>query len=92
MRPSVRLVQERFRTQQTIIGGARTAQQHAVAADKTIIARANRTRDLAILRDVDGVRNELRLESGNRGEAADVDRVGAIEQMAMSDGGMLAHD
>lgn len=92
MRLSVRLVQERFRTQQTIIGEARTAQQHAVAADKTIIARANRTRDLAILRDVDGVRNELRLESGNRGEAADVDRVGAIEQMAMSDGGMLAHD
>jgi len=92
MRLSVRLVQERFRAQHAIIGEARTAQQHTVAADKTIIAHADRTRDLAILRDVDGVRNELRLESGDGGEAADGDRVGAIEQMAMSNGGMLAHD
>ena len=92
MRLSVRLVQERFRAQHAMIGEARTAQQHAVGADKTIIAHANRTRDLAILRNVDGVRNELRLESGDRGEAADGNGVGAIEQMAMGDGGMLAHD
>ena len=47
MRLSVRLVQERFRAQDAIIGEARTAQQHTVAADKTIIAHADRTRDLA---------------------------------------------
>jgi len=92
MRLGVRLLQERFGAEHGIIGQARTAQQHAVAADKTIIAHANRMRDLAILRDVDGVRNELGLESGDGGEAADGDGIGAIEQMAMSDGGMLAHD
>src|SRR5207237_8298736 len=88
----VRLVQERFGAEHAIIGQGRISQEHAVAANKTIIAHANRMRDLAILRDVDGVRNELGLESGNGGEAADGDGIGAIQQMAMSDGGMLAHD
>jgi hypothetical protein len=38
------------------------------------------------------VRNELGLESGDGGEAADSDGIGTIEEMAMSDGGMFAHD
>src|SRR5437763_15576044 len=92
MRLRVGLVQKRFRAQHAIIGKARPPQQYAVAADKTIIAHGNRARDLAILHDVDGVRNELRLESGDGGEAADGDGIGTIEQMSMSDGGMLAHD
>src|SRR5438045_9625257 len=71
MRLRVGLVQKRFRAQHAIIGKARPPQQYAVAADKTIIAHGNRARDLAILHDVDGVRNELRLESGDGGEAAD---------------------
>ena len=92
MRLGVRLVQERFGAEHAIIGQGRISQEHAVAADKTIIAHANRMRDLAILRDVDGVRNELGLKSGNGGEAADGDGIGTIEEMAMSDGGMFAHD
>src|ERR1700756_1625011 len=92
MRLGMCFVQERFGTQHTIIGQSRTAQQHAVATDKTIIAHANRTRNLTVLFDVDGVRNELGLESGNGGEAADLYQIGAIEEMAMSDGGMFAHD
>ena len=92
MRLGVRLVQERFGAEHAIIGQGRISQEHAVAADKTIIAHANRMRDLAILRDVDGVRNELGLKSGDDGEATDGDGIGAIEEMAMSDGGMFAYD
>src|SRR5438874_7658543 len=92
MRLGIRLVQERFGAEHAIIGQGRIPQEHTVAADKTIIAHANRMRDLAILRDVDGVRNELGLESGNGGEAADGDGIGTIEEMAMSDGGVFAYD
>jgi len=92
MRLSVRFVQERFSAEHAIIWQGRIPQQHAVAADKTIIAHANWVRDLAILRDVDGVRNELGLESGDSGKATDGDGIGTIEQMAMSDGGMFAHN
>src|SRR5437660_7824279 len=92
MRLRLHFVQERFGAQHAITRQRRTAQEHAVAANKTIIAHANRMRDLAILRDVDGVRNELGLKSGDDGEATDGDGIGAIEEMAMSDGGMFAYD
>ena len=92
MRLSVSLVQERFCAEHTIIRQSRAAEYYAVAAHKTIIADADRTGCLPILFNVDGVRNELRLESRHGGERADCDRVRAIEKMPMGNGRMLAHD
>src|SRR5438552_18542301 len=91
MRLGVRLVQERFGAEHAIIGQGRISQEQAVAADKTIIAHANRMRDLAILRDVDGVRNELGLKSSDGGEAADSEGICSIYEMAMSEGVMFAY-
>ena len=86
------LVQERLRAEHAIIRQRAAAEQNAICSDKTIIADAHRRRCLTIAFEIDAVSENLRSKAGEGGELPDRDRVRAIDQMAMRDGGMLIHN
>ena len=79
MRLCVRFVEQRFGAKHAIIWKRGATEHNAVRADKAIAANLDWAGNLSIELNIDGVRNELRLEPGNSGEAADGDRAGAIQ-------------
>jgi hypothetical protein len=66
------------------------AKQNTIRPNKTIIANLHRLRSLAVPFDVDAVGHDLRRKSGQSTELADRDRVRAIDEMPMGDGGVFA--
>src|SRR3984893_1136055 len=90
MRFGEAFVHQRFRAHHAKIRKHAATQQNAIGSDKTIIANLDRLRSLTVPLDVDAVRHDLRGESCDGAEFADRDRVRAIDEMTMGDGGMFA--
>ncbi len=87
-----RLVHERFGPNHAEIRESRAPQHDAICSDKTVVAYPDGLGSLTVSRDVDAVGHDLRLKTGHRAEFANGDRVRAVDEMTMSDGGVLAHD
>ena len=84
-----RFVYERFGADHAKIGKHAAAKDNAVRPDEAIIPNLYRLRCLPTLFDVNAVGHDLRLKPGDRTEFPDRDRIRAVYEMPMSDGGML---
>ena len=92
VRISEAFVEKRLCPQHGKVGKGAAAEQNTIGSNKRIIADANRERCLAISLNIDAVRHDLRLKASQGAEIANADRVGAINEMAMGDGGMFAQN
>ena len=92
MRLSETFIQKRFCAEHTEIGKRAAAEQDGVRSDEAIIANSDGGRRLPTLLDIDRVRDDLRLESRHRRKLTNGDRIRAVDQMPMGNGGVLAKD
>lgn len=92
MRFAEALIQKRLCTEHTIIRERTAAEQDGVSSDKTIVTDLHRSGCLPIAFEIDAVRENLRLEASERCELSDDDGIGAVDQVTMRDGGMLAEN
>ena len=86
------LVQKRFGPEHAEVRQCTAGQQHTVGSDKAKIANSDWRRRLPILLEIDAMGKNLRLKSGHGGEVADRDRVRAIDEMPMGNGGVFAQN
>ena len=92
VRISEAFVEKRLCPQHAKVGKRAATEQNTIGSNKRIIADADRKRCLAISLNIDAVRHDLRLKASEGAEIANADRVGAINEMAMGDGGMFAQN